>query len=281
MAQRRIRQWYEAYNGNVYLSFSGGRDSTFLLWLVREIYPEVKAVFVDTGLEFPEIRAFVRTIPNVVWLKPKHTFKEIVQRWGYPVISKKVAMSFDRYRNTKSDVQKALRLAPGTNPVTGRHQTKGVIPKKYQYLLDAPFKISDYCCEALKKQPLRRYESKTGSKPFIGTMAEDSKPRQDEVIKNGCNAFEAKKPVSRPLSFFIEADIIEGLRRFNIAYSSIYDMGYDCTGCMLCMFGLQMEMKKGRNRFLMLKKTHPRIHRLALPAFGIDKVLEYQGIEYK
>lgn len=263
----------------MHVSFSGGLDSTILLYPVRDIYPKVPAVFVDTGLEFPEIKEFVRATPNVTWLKPRYSFKQVCERWGYPIWSKKVAMSFDRYRNTKSDVQKALRLAPGVNPSTGRWQTKGVIPKSAQYLLNAPFKISDHCCSVLKHQPLEAYERLTGSKAFVGTMAVDSKPRKDEVIKNGCNAFNAGHPTSRPLSFFTERDI--AALKTLVPYSKIYDMGYESTGCMLCMFGLQQEIKKGkRNRFQLLKESHPRIHRLALPAFGIDKILDYMGVPY-
>ena len=62
----RIREWYENFDGNVHVSFSGGKDSTVLLHLVRSLYPEVPGVFSDTGLEFPEIRAFVKTVENVV-----------------------------------------------------------------------------------------------------------------------------------------------------------------------------------------------------------------------
>ena len=61
MTQRRIRAWYDHWDGQVYVSFSGGKDSTVLLHLVRELYPDVEAVFVDTGLEYPEIRQFVKT----------------------------------------------------------------------------------------------------------------------------------------------------------------------------------------------------------------------------
>jgi len=279
MFRRRAIQWYTSWDGKVYVAFSGGLDSTILLHLIRDIYPDVVAVFVNTGLEFPEVLEFVRTIPNVVWLKPKYPFKQVVERWGYPVWSKQVAMAINRYQNTKSDIQKTLRLSGGFNPNTSRMQSKGVIPKEAHYLVNAPFKISERCCAVLKHQPFEAYERLTGSKAFVGTMAVDSKPRKDEVIKNGCNAFNAGHPTSRPMSFFTERDIAD--LKTIIPYSRIYDMGYESTGCMLCMFGLQQEIKKGkRNRFQLLKESHPRIHRLALPAFGIDKILDYMGVPY-
>ena len=64
-SERRIINWYEHFWGEVYVSFSGGKDSTVLLHLARKLYPEIPAVFIDTGLEYPEIRDFVKTIDNV------------------------------------------------------------------------------------------------------------------------------------------------------------------------------------------------------------------------
>ena len=73
----RILEWYEHYNGLVYVAFSGGKDSTVLLDLVRRIYPDVPAVFCDTGLEFPEIRQFAMSVNNVVVLRPEMNFKKV------------------------------------------------------------------------------------------------------------------------------------------------------------------------------------------------------------
>lgn len=87
----RIREWYEHWEGNVCVSFSGGKDSTVLLDIVRRLYPDVPAVFSDTGLEYPEIKEFVKTFPNVTIVRPKHSFKEILTKYGYPIISKEVA----------------------------------------------------------------------------------------------------------------------------------------------------------------------------------------------
>ena len=92
MTKRRIRDWVRVYGKDgVYVSFSGGKDSTVLLHIAREIFPDIKAVFVDTGLEYPEIRKFVGNFENVDWLKPKLTFKQVIEKYGYPFISKEVS----------------------------------------------------------------------------------------------------------------------------------------------------------------------------------------------
>ena len=92
MTQQRIREWVNEFGiDGVYVSFSGGKDSTVLLHLAREIYPDIPAVFVDTGLEYPEIREFVKKFENVTWLKPSMNFKQVIEKYGYPFISKEVS----------------------------------------------------------------------------------------------------------------------------------------------------------------------------------------------
>lgn len=88
----RIRQWVEYWGlEHVYVSFSGGKDSTVLLDIARQMYPSMKAVFLDTSLEFPELRQFVSTFENVEYLKPDMNFRQVIERYGYPVISKEVS----------------------------------------------------------------------------------------------------------------------------------------------------------------------------------------------
>lgn len=89
MTQRRIRDWVEYWGEDgVYVSFSGGKDSTVLLDICRRMYPNIVAVYSDTGLEFPEIREFVKTKDNVVWVRPELTFRKVIEKCGYPCISK-------------------------------------------------------------------------------------------------------------------------------------------------------------------------------------------------
>jgi len=75
----------------VYISFSGGKDSTVLLDIARKLYPNIKAMFIDTGLEYPEIREFVKTFENVDWIKPKLTFRKVIEKYGYPFIGKEIS----------------------------------------------------------------------------------------------------------------------------------------------------------------------------------------------
>ena len=92
MTKRRIRDWVSWYGEDgVYVSFSGGKDSTVLLHIARQMYPNLKACFVDTGLEFPEIRQHVKTVDNVDWVKPKMGFKQVCEKYGFPLISKETA----------------------------------------------------------------------------------------------------------------------------------------------------------------------------------------------
>jgi len=282
LSKKRIKEWYEAFDGNVYVSFSGGKDSTVLLHLVRSIYPEVQAVFMDTGLEFPEIRSFVKTIDNVVWLKPKIPFTKVIEKYGYPVLSKKVAMAISRYRNTKSEFQKELRMFGGQNPTSKKYQAP-TIPKKFHTLTkENKFKISERCCDYLKKNPIKVFEKETKKVPFIGTMTIESVMRKEQYIKYGCNSFELQHPQSKPLSIWLEKDIWQYLKLNKIPYSKIYDMGYDRTGCVFCMFGVHLEKSDlfEKNRFEKMKLTHPKLYDYCINNLGLGKVLTTIGVNY-
>ena len=85
-----IKEWYEYWKGEVYVSFSGGKDSTVLLNIAREVFPNIEAVYIDTGLEYPEIKKAIAEKENVTILKPQKTIQEILTNYGYPIISKKM-----------------------------------------------------------------------------------------------------------------------------------------------------------------------------------------------
>lgn len=277
----RVEEWYRYWGGKVYVSFSGGKDSTVLLHLVRSIYPNVEAVFIDTGLEFPEIRAFVKTIDNVTTVRPKMQFNKVIEKYGYPAISKEQSHYITLVRNTKSEVLKRKHI-DGIN--RDGSKTQFTISNKWKYLINAPFKISDQCCQVMKKRPVKKYEHETGNVAIIGTMTDESVMREKVYLKNGCNAFENIRPISAPISFWGEQDIWDYIKLYNLPYSKIYDMGYKRTGCMFCMYGAHLE--KGINRFQLMQTTHPKqweycMKDTEIGGLGLAKVLDYINVSYE
>lgn len=279
----RIREWVDYYGvENVYISFSGGKDSTVLLDLVRSEYPDIEAVFVDTGLEYPELKEFVKTFENVTILRPKLSFKQVIEKYGYPIISKEQSRYLYDVRHG-TEKMKNLRL-------NGTEQGNFKLSKKYYYLIDAPFEISNKCCDVMKKQPLKTYEKQTGKKPFIGVMADESNMRTRNYLKYGCNSFDLKSPSSKPLSFWKQQDILEYIYTNNLKIAPVYGdiikeddlfrtTGCNRTGCIFCGYGLHLE--KEPNRFQMLEETHPQLYRYCMENLGFKEVCEFMNIPYK
>lgn len=278
MTKARVRQWYEHWDGEVYVAFSGGKDSTVLRHIVLSMYPDVPCVFSDTGLEFPEIKEFVRSLDGVVWVRPKMTYRQVVDKHGYAVVSKVVAGAIDKTRRLGKDSKSGVYYTTGMTS-TGKFSKMAIIPKRWMFLTedDAPFKVSPKCCDILKKEPFKRYQKETGRMPISGDMVAESMQRRTTWLASGCNMYGAKAPRSTPMAFWKEEDVWEYIRRFNVPYSSIYDMGYDRTGCIWCAFGVHRE--KGENRFQKLKRTHPQIHSYCMDKMGLREVMAAIGVE--
>jgi 3'-phosphoadenosine 5'-phosphosulfate sulfotransferase (PAPS reductase)/FAD synthetase len=276
--KQRLIEWYEYYQGQVYISFSGGKDSTVLLHLAREIYKDIEAVFVDTGLEYNQIRAFVKTFDNVTWLKPKMRFDEVLQKYGYPIISKTISkrvydasIKIDSYAHAMFD---------GTYKLKKNGNKSQYNCEKWKFLLDAPFLVSNKCCDIMKKEPLKRYKKENNKYAIIGT---------------GCNAFDSKDAISKPLSFWTEQDVLQYLLMYKIPYCSVYGdivqdengklktTGQQRTGCVFCGFGAHLE--KSPNRYEKLKgidfkKWDYCMRDVENNGLGFGKVLDYINVKW-
>ena len=284
-AKKRIHEWMEHWDHEVFVSYSGGKDSTVLLKLVREVAVDVPAVFVDTGLEFPEIKSFVNATPNVTVVRPRKTFREVIEQHGYPIISKDISKKLKHLQNpTDKNLKIRTVILTGMTP-SGEDRSKvNLLPARYKYLIDAPFKISDYCCDVLKKQPLARYEKESGRRPYVGVMASDSRKRTHAYLMNGgCNAYASTHPQSNPLGIWNEQDVLEYLIATKTPVASVYGdlkrterglqfTGEQRTGCIFCLFGIFMEKE---NRFVRLEKTHPKLHAYCMESLKLREVLGY------
>ncbi len=286
MTKQRIREWVREYGENgVYVSFSGGKDSTVLLDLVRQDFPSVEAVFVNTGLEYPEIQRFVKTFDNVTILRPTMRFDEVIRKYGYPIISKEVSETVGQARMAKerNDGAYTYRLKMLDGTLKDKDGNNSIFNKqKYEPLLRVDFRISQMCCAVMKKRPAKQYAKTTGKVPITGQMADESRLRTQQWLKNGCNGFNMKSPVSNPMSFWTEQDVLQYIKQNDLPIASVYGeivetdsdgceytsnllgekigsyktTGCSRTGCIFCGFGCHLE--KEPSRFQRLKQTHPR-----------------------
>lgn len=81
-----IEQALSTIPSDMIISFSGGKDSTVMLDLVRRVKPDTPAVFVDSGAEFPETLEFIAQTPNVKTYYPELSILEMfrmVDAYGY------------------------------------------------------------------------------------------------------------------------------------------------------------------------------------------------------
>lgn len=271
--------------GWVYVSFSGGKDSSVLKHLVDSMYSDVPSVFVNTGLEYPEIQSFVRRIQtgeydcfnsDVEIVRPEMRFDEVLKKYGYPIISKEVAKKIQETRSCPNG--QASQSFDTNSPKIKKYGARYDL-SKWKFLFDSDFLISDKCCTVMKKKPAKQYEKKSGRMPILGTLAEESGLRKTDWLMYGCNAFEKGRPTSQPLSFWTEQDILHYIKKFNVPYCSVYGdivptketaqisifgEEFDAlkttkcyrTGCIFCMFGVQRDGEL--NRFQRLKETHPK-----------------------
>ena len=336
MSQQRIREWYDHFDGNVYISFSGGKDSTVLAHVVHEYYPDVPLVFCNTGLEYPEVQAFAKKM-GAEFIRPRMSFSEVISKYGYPIIGKVVSEAihyarlvipkdscgggynkegvvyhYERSRaelsGTRDDTERIasrknrmakskldgsyataqINVGGGTENSVNSSVT-GIVTalksmfnkRKWLELCDeTDFRISHKCCAVMKKSPLGIYQRKNKVVPFIGTLASESRLREQAWVRHGCNAYEGTRQSSQPLSFWTEQDILKYLYMEGWEIASVYGdivgvdkngfeyeplPGVDCqlkctgcdrTGCVFCGFGCHLE--KGETRFQRLAKTHPK-----------------------
>lgn len=272
-ALKRIKEFHDFEDGKVFISFSGGIDSTVLKHLVHTLYPETVSVFANTTNEYVEILDFVRKTENVTTVNPKMTFNETIEKYGFPLVSKKTARAITDLRENKPTTSNVRNLY-----LTGFNRKGNFVPsyklakKWYPLFQEAQFNITNKCCDVLKKEPMNRFKKESGLKSFVGTQIQEGGYRKESWLSYGCNVLNGdKSDSSRPMSIFTKKDIWDYVALYNLEYSKIYDDvlnedgsvkidGEKRTGCAYCAFGAHLEKSDliHTNRFQRLALRKPK-----------------------
>ena len=190
-----------------------------MLDLARRCFPDIEAVYVSTGLDFPEVRRFAMDTPNVTVLRPKMRFDEVIRQYGWCYPSKEVAHTI--YYARKGS-KWAIDRMNGVN--TDGTPSKFIQSNyaRWAHLMDAPFIISAKCCDIMNVSPIEKHRRQSGKQPIVRTMAIESQRRKQAWLQTGCSHFNSKKPVSKPLSPCTETDILQYIRDYKIPIPSVY-----------------------------------------------------------
>lgn len=151
----------------VYVSFSGGKDSTVLFHLARRLYPNILGVFCNTGNEYPDVIRFVKQTQaegaNIHFIRPKLKPRQVWEKYGFPLVSKE-----------KSQMIYEIRVNPNSPSSLKRLNKRSFgLSECWRYLLSEPYNTSHKCCAALKKEPFHKFERHSGRSPILGVMASE------------------------------------------------------------------------------------------------------------
>ena len=318
LAERRAKEFYNQILGeghNVHVSV-GGLDSITLLLFLRSIgLDDVPAISVS-ALEDKSIQQIHKEL-GVISLKPLKSKVDVLQEFGFPVLSKEIAGKIDllqRPSERNATVRHAIITGETGTYGGNRTGTRMKLSQKWLNLFGgyeneeenvnyqvAPFKVSDKCCYYLKEKPCGNYAKEHDSYPYLGLMASEGGRRQKALMMHGCNYYGKTVTRSCPFAIFDRQDLLQLALDLKVPVPEIYgeilrdSEGRLCTtkaqrtGCSMCGFGIHLE--KRPHRFDRLKEANPdewefwMHHCVTDPEtgekFGWSRVLDYIGVPYR
>lgn len=316
-AELRAREFVERLDDmgkTAYISV-GGLDSITLLVFLRSIGLDIPAVSVS-ALEDKSIQKVHKEL-GVIRIAPGKSKKEILQEYGFPVISKKIAGRIELLQNP-TEKNKTVRHAI----ITGECGEQGhfaknsrmKLPNKWLELFAgyenenegvayqiAPFKVSNKCCLYMKEQPCDHWAKEHNSAPFLGLMASEGGQREESLVEHGCNYFGKTVIRSAPFAPFLRQDLLQLALDLKVPVPEIYGeirrksdgklytTKAQRTGCNMCGFGIHLE--KRPHRFDRLRERNPKewefwMYRCCTDPktgerYGRGRVLDYIGVGWE
>ncbi len=239
--------------GKPVIAWSGGKDSTVLLHLVRRFTPEIPVIWNNTGVEFPETWPFIKRMAeewklnlHIAKPAPGVTFWSCVEKYGWPLFGKDIRSSTDHHvgRRLSKRKQKAVGVA----------------------------RMSSYCCDHLKELPSKRVEEQLGAKVnFVGNLVGESQMRWWAWLDRGELYYGKKRKrwIVWPLWAWIDDDVWGYHSRFSLPFCKLYEMGHKRNGCWPC----GMDIGIPENHLSRLRLSHPKLWRFLMVEKGLGQEL--------
>lgn len=304
----------------------GGLDSITLFLFLKSLHIHAPGISVSSledrsiqeihkKLGIERLKSAVRYVDDEgkahYWNK-----SEILQEFGFPVLSKEIAAKIETLANPTSKNQTVRHaIVTGETGEYGGFQKNSRMKMSKKWLekfggyaneeegvnYQIPnFKVSSKCCYYLKEKPCDDWGKKHNSVPFLGLMASEGGRRAKSLMLNGCNYFGKSTIRSAPFAIFTRQDILQLALDLEVPVPEIYGTierkedgtlyttKAQRTGCSMCGFGVHME--KRPHRFDLLKETNPQEWEYWMfrcckdeetgELFGWARVLDYIGVGY-
>lgn len=192
---------------------------------------------------------------------------------------------------------KSGKSTPGT--IFSKSDRSKYSCERHKFFLDAPFELGNQCCSVMKKGSAKKYQRETGRMPITAQTASESRLRTQVWLKQGCNAFDNKRPMSVPMAFWLEQDVLSYIYQNKLPIASVYgevvreediegqmdwsDLGIfdlgrptlkttgcERTGCAFCGFGCHLE--KRPNRFELIDRvSNPKLRDFCMRGGAFDE----------
>ena len=228
---------------NAYISFSGGKDSTVLHYLMDEALPgnNIPRVFSNTGIEYLAIVDFVKQMaandPRITTIYPAKKIKEMLEEKGYPFKSKEHAKRVKQYQNSHIITEYLKEYLENK----GTHFTCPAI-LHYQFTEECKLKISHLCCQELKKKPFHKWEKENGRAIAITGMVKKEGGARAQVQcvitdkEGNLTHFHPLAPVTEEWEkWYIQEKGIKLCKLYYPPYN------FRRTGCKGCPFALDLQ----------------------------------------
>lgn len=320
VATQRVLEWTEicADAGKNYAVSVGGLDSIVLLIFVRKILGGCDGISVS-ALEDLSIQRIHKQL-GVKRIQPDLNFVQVLNTYGFPVLSKQLAGKIEHLQIPKEKADKR-KLYYNHALMTGETGPWGGFVYSESMKLDdeilelfgghyaddrpdlcckcAPFKVSDKCCEVMKEAPSIRYQKEHNIYPFLGLMQIEGGQRRFSLRKYGCNYVGKDTARSCPFNYFSRQDLLTLALDLKAPVPEIYGeivrdrdgklrtTKAQRTGCNMCGFGIHLESRP--HRFDRLRERNEKYWHFLMyecvkddsGTYGWGRVLDYLGIEWE